>query len=78
MEKGETIRLLMQRNGLRDAGYVGDTEGDERACHVAGIPFIHAAYGFGTAVTPDAVIQDIEELPACLKDIEKHAENKGE
>ena len=64
--KGEKIRLLMERNGIEAAVYVGDTQGDERSAREAGIPFIHAAYGFGTAQAPDAVIRDIAELPDAL------------
>ena len=29
MDKGKNIKLLMERNGIQNAVYVGDTEGDE-------------------------------------------------
>ncbi|MDE7279616.1 MAG: HAD hydrolase-like protein, partial [Oscillospiraceae bacterium] len=45
--KAENIRIVMERNGLEKAVYVGDTQGDLDASDSAGIPFIHAAYGFG-------------------------------
>ena len=45
--KGENIRLIMDRNGIKDAVYVGDTEGDAQACKVARIPMVYASYGFG-------------------------------
>ena len=48
--KGENNKLIMQRNGITRAVYVGDTSGDEQSARVAGIPFIFAAYGFGEAV----------------------------
>lgn len=64
--KGENIRLLMERNGVEDAVYVGDTTTDESAARFAGIPFIHAAYGFGTAVSPDRAIHSIKELPDAI------------
>lgn len=67
--KGENIRILMERNGLREAVYVGDTEGDEAAARFAGIPFIHAAYGFGKAVSPDAIAHEIRELPRVVRRI---------
>ncbi len=38
----------MERNSLDRAVYVGDTQGDLDASDSAGVPFIHAAYGFGT------------------------------
>lgn len=67
--KGENIRLLMERNHVTRAVYVGDTQGDENAARYAGIPFLYAAYGFGTASLPDGTLQDIRELPALLKEI---------
>ncbi len=45
--KGENIRIIMERNGIDAAVYVGDTQGDADACREAGIPMIYAAYGFG-------------------------------
>lgn len=45
--KNETIRLLMERNKVTSAAYVGDTAGDCLSAFMAGIPFVHAAYGFG-------------------------------
>lgn len=48
-EKGETIRTLMTRCGIASAAYIGDTQGDCDAAHEAGLDFVWAAYGFGTA-----------------------------
>ena len=45
--KGENIRLIVERNGLKNPVYVGDTQGDYEACKEANVPFIWAAYGFG-------------------------------
>ena len=64
--KGENNKLIMQRNGITRAVYVGDTSGDEQSARVAGIPFIFAAYGFGEAVKPDYTINAFEELPAVM------------
>ena len=50
--KGETIRILIERNNLQSPVYVGDTQGDADSCKTAGIPFIFAEYGFGDV--PDA------------------------
>ena len=66
LTKGENIRLVMERNGIRRAVYVGDTDGDRKAAEQAGIPFIHAAYGFGTVERADAVIRSFRELPQVL------------
>lgn len=60
--KGENIRLVAERNKLDKAIYLGDTAMDGRAAKMAGIPFVHAAYGFGTAEEADGVIRKLEEL----------------
>lgn len=73
--KGDNIRLIMERNGITDAVYVGDTAGDQKAAKLAGIPFIHAAYGFGAAAAPAGVIGHFTELPALLQKLTK---NEGE
>lgn len=65
LSKGENIKNLMKKHAIQKTVYVGDTEGDEQASREAGIPFIWARYGFGTAQTPDAVITEISELSAC-------------
>ena len=62
MGKADNIRLLMRRNGLENAVYIGDTEGDEQAARQAGIPFVFASYGFGRAEHPDAVIERLSDL----------------
>ena len=63
LSKGQNIRLLMERQGITDCVYVGDTQGDADAAKEAGIPFIHAAYGFGKVDACDAVIGDFRKLP---------------
>lgn len=60
--KGRTIRTLMERNGLKDVLYVGDTKGDADACKEAGIPFVFAAYGFGDVPDAERRIESITEL----------------
>lgn len=67
--KGDNIRLLMERNGLRDAVYVGDTDGDQKAARLAGIPFLFAAYGFGSVSGADGIIHSLRELPACIRQL---------
>lgn len=62
LSKAENIRLVMERNAFEKAVYIGDTEKDEAAAKGAGIPFIHAAYGFGTAHSPDATICAFPDL----------------
>ena len=67
LSKGENIRLVMERNGVEAAVYLGDTGGDQAAARAAGVPFIHAAYGFGTVSEADAVIHALSELPEAAE-----------
>ncbi|MGF0031701.1 HAD family hydrolase [Bariatricus sp. SGI.154] len=60
--KGENIRIIMERNGIHKAVYVGDTQGDADACKEAGIPMIFAAYGFGQVAGEYPVIHSFDEL----------------
>ena len=69
LDKGENIRLVMARNGVSRAVYVGDTQGDADAAKKAGVPLIFAAYGFGRVVDAEYVIQEISELPSILEQI---------
>ena len=69
LPKGDTIRILMERHGIRSAAYIGDTQGDLEASRKAGIPFVFCTYGFGTPTEWDAKIDHFEELPAVLENI---------
>lgn len=60
--KGENIMLLMKRNNLTDAVYIGDTQGDYEATQMAQIPFIFAKYGFGHVENAERAISKITEL----------------
>ena len=60
--KGENILEIIRRNDIKNAVYVGDTQGDCNASQVAGIPFIFAEYGFGNADRFDRKIKNIKEL----------------
>ena len=62
LSKGENIRLLMHRCQIKDAVYVGDTQGDADACAFAKIPFIFAGYGFGSPDHYDYKILRFSEL----------------
>ncbi len=47
LTKSENIRLVIERNNLKNPIYVGDTNGDFIAAKSAGVPFVYAKYGFG-------------------------------
>lgn len=66
-EKGETIKRLMEKHGITDAVYIGDTQGDYEATLVANIPFIWAAYGFGSPSGAAGRITHIRQLPETVK-----------
>ncbi|MCQ2511945.1 MAG: HAD family hydrolase [Lachnospiraceae bacterium] len=70
LTKDKNIRLVMERNGYDKAIYIGDTEKDEAASDGAGIPFIHASYGFGQVKAPAAVLKEFKELPEIVKKFE--------
>lgn len=60
--KGKTIQTLMERHGIENAVYIGDTQGDLEACREAGVPFIFCAYGLGSAESWDGKIDSIDQL----------------
>lgn len=62
LEKWENIKLIIERNRLASALYVGDTQGDCDSAYKAGARFAHAAYGFGTADRCDYRLGDISDL----------------
>lgn len=64
LSKGENIRLIAERNHLLSPVYVGDTRWDYEAAESAGVPFIHAAYGFGEVPGVPAI-----SSPAALVDL---------
>ena len=69
--KGKNIKLVVKRNNLEKAIYVGDTEGDFKSAQFAEVPFVHAGYGFGTADGAEYKINrfcEIEELAEKLLD----------
>lgn len=61
--KGENIRMVVERNGFDRVVYVGDTQKDCDAADLAGIPFVHAAYGFGVIDRPVPRLETLSELP---------------
>ncbi|MDE6763237.1 MAG: HAD family hydrolase [Oscillospiraceae bacterium] len=67
LAKAENIRIVMERNGLDKAVYVGDTQGDLDASDSAGIPFIHAAYGFGNVDRDVPAAQSFSEVYDAAK-----------
>ena len=70
--KVDNLKLLLERNGLDEAIYIGDTQGDYESARGAGMTFIHAGYGFGKVEDPAVPrIQDIRELPDLINKLWK-------
>ena len=65
--KADNIRLVMERNGVEKAVYVGDIQKDADASAKAGVPCIWAAYGFGHIDKPAGVLNEFSDLPQVLK-----------
>lgn len=62
LPKADNIKLLIERNNLNNAVYVGDTQGDCDAAHKAGIPMIFAKYGFGECKNAEYSIESFSDL----------------
>ena len=68
VHKGETNRMLIERNGLKSPVYVGDTQGDYESAVYAKIPFVWARYGFGKPSGYNYVIDRFSQLLDIVKD----------
>lgn len=64
--KKENIRMLIERNNIKNTIYVGDTEGDCTSAHSAGIPMLHVTYGFGTAPDAEYSADNFKEVTELL------------
>lgn len=60
--KGDNIKLIIERNAIKDVVYVGDTQGDYEATIHAEIPFVFAEYGFGNVPESCIKIKKFSEL----------------
>lgn len=67
LPKGDNIRMVVQRNHLDQCFYVGDTAMDRAAAFEAGIPFVHASYGYGDVEDAAGILESMSQLPALAK-----------
>ena len=67
--KGDNIRLVIERNHLDKAIYVGDTIMDKEASEKADVPFVFASYGFGEIEMPDYIIKKPKDLIEIANEI---------
>lgn len=64
--KADNIALVAARNGMKRPLYIGDTQGDCDAAAAAGVPFLHAAYGFGAIDHEVPFVRSFAEIPAAV------------
>lgn len=69
LQKDENIKLLAERNGLTAACYVGDIQSDYDATTKAGLPFIHAKYGFGEINAEVPFIMSFDGLTKVVPEV---------
>ena len=64
--KTENLSALISKNGLARPLFVGDTAGDEKAALENDVPFVFAAYGFGTCSKMLLTLTAFQQLPDLL------------
>lgn len=70
LAKGDNIKLVMERNGLKNTLFIGDTQGDADAAQKAGVPFVFASYGFGNPDSYAYKIETFADLLQLVKELE--------
>ena len=66
LPKSQNISLMVGRHRLEHPVYVGDTALDRDSAQAAGVPFVHAGYGFGQVEGVPA-IQSLDQLAPLLE-----------
>lgn len=66
-DKADNIALVVARNGMKHPLYIGDTQGDYNAASAAGVPFLHAAYGFGSIDREVPFVAQFSAIPAAVR-----------
>jgi len=61
-DKNANIKIVLDRNNIKNAIYIGDTASDQQASQNNNLKFIWAKYGFGNCDSYDYYIDDIYEL----------------
>ena len=65
--KADNIASVIEVHGLRHPVFVGDTAQDAEAAESNRLPFVFAAYGFGSVPDPRFRIGSIRDLPGVLR-----------
>jgi phosphoglycolate phosphatase len=58
------IERIVDRYGVMNPIYIGDTEGDRQAADAAGVDFGYASFGFGRVAAPAPAFASFGELVA--------------
>lgn len=74
--KADNLKDIVERNNIKYPIYVGDTNGDSKACREAKIPFIYVSHGFGESDDYDAKIDDFRELLDLIEPLQEIEEVK--
>lgn len=69
LDKAENIALLLKRNRIERAVYVGDTVKDLAAAQAAHIPFIYASWGFGNLTGSQSTAANFSELVTVVSSV---------
>ncbi len=62
LSKSDNIKEIIKRHNLKNAIYVGDTQGDCNAAHNAEVDMIFAKYGFGECEDAEYTIESFPRL----------------
>ena len=66
LDKRNMLRALSQKYDLKQALYVGDTQGDRDSAEAAGMEFAFVSYGFGKTTAPALSFSRFSELAERL------------
>ena len=69
LDKGQNIALLLRRNEIQQAIYVGDTAKDLAAAQAANIPFLFASWGFGKMQEDQPTVIRFSELVKAVSTV---------
>jgi phosphoglycolate phosphatase len=67
LEKKENLKLIIERNQIKNPIFIGDTIGDYDAAIFNRIPFIYVSYGFGNVTKFTMKINSFADLLNILK-----------
>jgi phosphoglycolate phosphatase len=60
--KSENLKMLIERNNLKNPLAVGDAEGGQKSAQICGVPFAYMEYGFGKCANTDYRFKTFAEL----------------